>query len=63
MVFLELFLKMVEKHLTVEQSVTYYVFTNQPAAGPHVPLPEGRRVVVLEVPGAPRWEDMSMQHM
>ena len=28
-----------------------------------VPLREGRRVVVLEVHGAPRWQDVSMQHM
>ncbi|XP_044771182.1 histo-blood group ABO system transferase 2-like [Neomonachus schauinslandi] len=61
MVFLELFLQTVEKHFMVGHRVTCYVFTNQLAAGPRVPLPEGRRVVVLEVPGAPRWEDMSMQ--
>ncbi|KAF3823931.1 hypothetical protein GH733_006935 [Mirounga leonina] len=59
MVFLELFLQTVENHFMVGHRVTYYVF-NQLAAGPHVPLQEGQRVVVLEVPGAPRWEDVSM---
>ena len=61
MLFLELFLQMVEKHFLVGHRVTYYVFTNQLAAGSHVPLQEGWRVVVLEVPGAPCWEDASMQ--
>ena len=28
-----------------------------------VPLREGWRVVVLEVHGAPRWQDVSMQYM
>ncbi|KAF3829704.1 hypothetical protein GH733_003968 [Mirounga leonina] len=40
--------------------VTYYVFTDQLAAGPCVPLWEGQRVVVLEVPSALRWQDVSM---
>ncbi|XP_035579606.1 LOW QUALITY PROTEIN: histo-blood group ABO system transferase 2-like [Zalophus californianus] len=61
MVFLEMFLQRVEKQFMVGHRVTYYVFTNQLPAGPHVPLREGRRVVVLEVPGTPRWEDASMQ--
>uniref|UniRef100_A0A3Q7NJE6 Histo-blood group ABO system transferase 2-like n=1 Tax=Callorhinus ursinus TaxID=34884 RepID=A0A3Q7NJE6_CALUR len=41
--------------------VTYYVFTNQLPTGPHAPLWEGRKVVILEVPGTPRWEDASMK--
>uniref|UniRef100_UPI00063C8621 acrosin-like n=1 Tax=Odobenus rosmarus divergens TaxID=9708 RepID=UPI00063C8621 len=61
MVFLELFLQTVEKHFMVGHRFTYYVFTNQLPAGPHVPLREGRKVVVLEVPGTPCREDVSMQ--
>ncbi|XP_040488064.1 histo-blood group ABO system transferase 2 isoform X2 [Ursus maritimus] len=62
-VFLELFLQTAEKHFMVGHRVTYYVFTDRPAAVPRVPLGEGRRVVVLEVLGGPRWQDVSMQRM
>nr|XP_012422015.1 PREDICTED: histo-blood group ABO system transferase 1-like [Odobenus rosmarus divergens] len=61
MVFLELFLQTVEKHFMMGHRFIYYVFTNQLPAGPHVPLWEGQKVVVLEVPGTLCWEDVSMQ--
>uniref|UniRef100_A0A3Q7PUK9 Histo-blood group ABO system transferase 2-like n=1 Tax=Callorhinus ursinus TaxID=34884 RepID=A0A3Q7PUK9_CALUR len=71
-VFLELFLQTAEKHFMVGHggggphgghSVTYYVFTDQLAAGPRVPLWEGRRVVVVEVCGVLLWQDVSMWHI
>ena len=61
-VFLELFLQTAEKHFMVGHRVTYYVFTDQPADVPHVPLREGRRVEVLKVPSAPSWQ-VSMHRM
>ncbi|XP_035578226.1 histo-blood group ABO system transferase 2-like, partial [Zalophus californianus] len=61
--FLRMFLQRVEKHFMVGHRATYYVFTNQLPAGPHVPLREGRRVVVLKVPRTLRWEDASMQRL
>ncbi|KAF3820967.1 hypothetical protein GH733_011120 [Mirounga leonina] len=54
---------MAEKQFTVGHRVTYYVFTGWPAAVPRVPLWEGRRVVVFEVPGAPCWQDVSVHRM
>ncbi|KAM5259471.1 histo-blood group ABO system transferase isoform 3-T5 [Hipposideros larvatus] len=62
-VFLKLFLETAEKHFMVGHKVNYYVFTDRPADVPRVPLQEGRRVVVLEVPGAARWQDVSMRRM
>ncbi|CAD7691197.1 unnamed protein product [Nyctereutes procyonoides] len=61
-VFLELFLQTAEKHFMVGHRVTYYVFTDQPADVPHLPLREGRRVEVLKVPSAPSWQ-VSMYRM
>ncbi|CAK7304602.1 Histo-blood group ABO system transferase [Vulpes lagopus] len=61
-VFLELFVQTAEKHFMVGHRVTYYVFTDQPADVPHVPLREGRRVEVLKVPSAPSWQ-VSMHRM
>ncbi|XP_078292386.1 histo-blood group ABO system transferase-like isoform X1 [Panthera onca] len=61
--FLELFLQTAEKHFMVGHRVTYYVFTDRPGDVPHVPLGEGRQVVVLEVRNYSRWQDVSMHRM
>lgn len=63
MVFLKLFLETAEKHFMVGHKVNYYVFTDQPAAVPQIPLQEGRQVVVLEVRNYKRWQDISMHRM
>ncbi|XP_015427861.1 PREDICTED: histo-blood group ABO system transferase [Myotis davidii] len=62
-VFLKLFLETAEQHFMVGHRVHYYVFTDRPADVPSVALGEGRRLVVLEVPGAARWQDISMSRM
>lgn len=62
-VFLKLFLETAEQHFMVGHRVNYYVFTDRPADVPHVALREGRQVVVLQVPGAARWQDVSMRRM
>ncbi|XP_070374543.1 histo-blood group ABO system transferase-like isoform X2 [Equus asinus] len=62
-VFLKLFLETAEQHFMVGHRVNYYVFTDRPADVPHVPLGEGRQMVVLEVPASARWQDVSMSRM
>ncbi|XP_014637454.1 PREDICTED: histo-blood group ABO system transferase [Ceratotherium simum simum] len=62
-VFLKLFLETAEKHFMVGHRVNYYVFTDRLAEVPHVPLREGRQMVVLEVPASARWQDVSMRRM
>uniref|UniRef100_F7CT04 ABO, alpha 1-3-N-acetylgalactosaminyltransferase and alpha 1-3-galactosyltransferase n=1 Tax=Equus caballus TaxID=9796 RepID=F7CT04_HORSE len=62
-VFLKLFLETAEQHFMVGHRVNYYVFTDRPADVPHVPLGEGRQMVVLEVPASARWQDVSMRRM
>ncbi|XP_016052068.1 PREDICTED: histo-blood group ABO system transferase isoform X5 [Miniopterus natalensis] len=61
--FLKLFLESAEEHFMVGHRVNYYIFTDRPAQVPRVPLREGRRLVVLEVPAAARWQDVSMRCM
>lgn len=63
MVFLKLFLETAEQHFMVGHRVNYYVFTDRPADMPRVALGEGRRLVLLQVPGAARWQDVSMRRM
>ncbi|KAG8509437.1 Histo-blood group ABO system transferase 2 [Galemys pyrenaicus] len=62
-VFLKLFLETAEQHFMAGHRVTYYVFTDRPADVPRVPLAPGRRLEVLEVPAAARWQDVSMGRM
>lgn len=62
-VFLKQFLETAEEHFMVGHRVNYYVFTDRPADVPRVPLRVGRRVVVLQVPAARRWQDVSMRRM
>ncbi|XP_054440688.1 histo-blood group ABO system transferase [Pteronotus mesoamericanus] len=62
-VFLKLFLETAEEHFMVGHPVNYYIFTDRPADVPRVPLRDGRRVVVLQVPAAKRWQDVSMRRM
>ncbi|XP_054583204.1 histo-blood group ABO system transferase-like isoform X1 [Eptesicus fuscus] len=62
-VFLKLFLETAEQHFMVGHRVNYYVFTDRPADVPRVALGEGRRLVLLQVPGAARWQDVSMRRM
>lgn len=61
--FLKLFLETAEQHFMVGHRVTYYVFTDRPDAVPRVALAEGRRLEVLRVPAAARWQDVSMRRM
>ncbi|XP_040818773.1 histo-blood group ABO system transferase 2-like isoform X2 [Ochotona curzoniae] len=62
-VFLKLFLETAEQHFMAGHRVIYYVLTDRPADVPDVPLGEGRRLVVLEVPSHARWQDVSMHRM
>nr|XP_051684364.1 histo-blood group ABO system transferase 2-like isoform X1 [Oryctolagus cuniculus]XP_051684365.1 histo-blood group ABO system transferase 2-like isoform X1 [Oryctolagus cuniculus] len=63
MSFLELFLRSAEKYFMAGHRVNYYVFTDQPELVPQLPLPGGRRVIVLRTQSHQRWQDISMQRM
>lgn len=62
-VFLKQFLETAEKFLMVGHKVNYYVFTDRPNDVPNITLPEGRQLVILEVPSYKRWQDVSMRRM
>ncbi|KAM9641201.1 histo-blood group ABO system transferase 1-like [Trichechus inunguis] len=62
-VFMKLFLETAEKYFMVGHKVIYYVFTDRPADIPHVPLQEGRQVVVLKVRNYTRWQDVCLHRM
>ncbi|XP_004372033.1 alpha-1,3-galactosyltransferase 2 isoform X1 [Trichechus manatus latirostris] len=61
--YLARFLETAEQHFMVGQRVVYYVFTERPAAVPHVALGEGRQLRVEYVAREQRWQDVSMERM
>ncbi|TWW61961.1 alpha-1,3-galactosyltransferase 2-like [Takifugu flavidus] len=61
--YLEAFLQSAERHFMLGLPVTYYVFTDQPEKIPHIKLGPQRRLKVLQVQRASRWQDISMMRM
>ncbi|XP_049731878.1 alpha-1,3-galactosyltransferase 2 isoform X3 [Elephas maximus indicus] len=61
--YLARFLETAEQHFMVGQRVVYYVFTERPAAVPHMALGQGRRLRVEYVARERRWQDVSMERM
>ncbi|KAM6216984.1 alpha-1,3-galactosyltransferase 2 [Rhynchocyon petersi] len=57
------FLETAEQHFMAGQRVVYYVFTDLPAAVPHVALGPGRSLRVERVARERRWQDVSMGRM
>ncbi|XP_040298631.1 histo-blood group ABO system transferase-like [Bufo bufo] len=62
-VFLQTFIETAEKFFMVGHMVNYYVFTDRVKDMPNITLPEGRQLVILEVPSYKRWQDVSMRRM
>ncbi|KAM3910775.1 histo-blood group ABO system transferase-like [Leptodactylus fuscus] len=62
-VFVQTFIETAEKFFMVGHKVNYYVFTDRPNDIPNITLPEGRQLVLLEVPSYQRWQDVSMRRM
>ncbi|MEE6514472.1 hypothetical protein FKM82_022648 [Ascaphus truei] len=62
-VFIKTFLETAEKFFMVGHKVNYYVFTDRASEIPNITLSEGRRLVVLDVPGCKRWQDVTMRRM
>uniref|UniRef100_A0A8C5R491 Uncharacterized protein n=1 Tax=Leptobrachium leishanense TaxID=445787 RepID=A0A8C5R491_9ANUR len=64
-VFLKMFIETAEQFFMVGHPVNYYIFTDRvnDFNGSSVVLPEGRKIIVLEVPSYERWQDVSMRRM
>ncbi|XP_068104068.1 histo-blood group ABO system transferase-like [Hyperolius riggenbachi] len=62
-VFVKAFVKTAEKFFMVGHKVNYYVFTDQANELPNITLPEGRQLIILNVPSYKRWEEVSMRRM
>ncbi|XP_006894490.1 PREDICTED: globoside alpha-1,3-N-acetylgalactosaminyltransferase 1 [Elephantulus edwardii] len=61
--FIQHFLESAEAFFMQGYLVHYYVFTDNPAAIPRVPLGPGRLLSVIPILGYPRWEEISMRRM
>ncbi|XP_054892614.1 globoside alpha-1,3-N-acetylgalactosaminyltransferase 1-like [Poeciliopsis prolifica] len=61
--FLQKFIETGEKYFLVGFNVTYYVHTDRENEVPKVPLGEGRKVTVVSVPSANRWQDVVLGRM
>ncbi|KAG8447573.1 hypothetical protein GDO86_014903 [Hymenochirus boettgeri] len=62
-VFVKTFIETAEKFFMVGHKVNYYVFTDRPDDIPKIALPEGRQMVILNVPSYQRWQEVSMRRM
>lgn len=61
--FVQRFLESAERFFMRGYRVHYYVFTNEPAAIPRVPLGPGRRLSVSVIQRHSRWEEISTRRM
>ncbi|XP_003407451.1 globoside alpha-1,3-N-acetylgalactosaminyltransferase 1 isoform X2 [Loxodonta africana] len=61
--FVQHFLDSAEEFFMRGYRVSYYVFTDDPAAIPHVLLGPGRLLSVIPIQGYSRWEEISMRRM
>ncbi|KAM4602629.1 globoside alpha-1,3-N-acetylgalactosaminyltransferase 1-like [Polymixia lowei] len=61
--FLKGFLETAEKYFFVDFKVTYYVFTDHKDEVPKIALAEGRKITILDIPSATRWQDVVLARM
>ncbi|XP_071760966.2 globoside alpha-1,3-N-acetylgalactosaminyltransferase 1-like [Centroberyx gerrardi] len=61
--FLKGFLETGEKYFLVDFRVTYYIFTDNEAQVPKIALGKGRKISVVNVPSASRWQDVVLGRM
>lgn len=61
--FLKAFIETGEKYFLVGFNVTYYVHTDREHEVPKVPLGKGRKITVISVPSANRWQDVVLGRM
>ncbi|XP_029000504.1 globoside alpha-1,3-N-acetylgalactosaminyltransferase 1-like [Betta splendens] len=61
--FLKAFLESGEKFFLVDFRVTYYIFTDNETDVPPVKMGAGRRISVVTVPSANRWQDVVLGRM
>uniref|UniRef100_A0A7N6C0E9 Globoside alpha-1,3-N-acetylgalactosaminyltransferase 1 (FORS blood group) n=1 Tax=Anabas testudineus TaxID=64144 RepID=A0A7N6C0E9_ANATE len=61
--FLKGFLETGEKHFLVDFRVTDYIFTDNEKDVPKVELGKGRKISVVTVPSANRWQDVVLGRM
>ncbi|KAF7669391.1 hypothetical protein LDENG_00192920, partial [Lucifuga dentata] len=61
--FLKGFLESGEKYFLLDFRVTYYIFTDSPQDVPKIKLGEGRKISLLTVPSASRWQDVVLGRM
>uniref|UniRef100_A0A3B5A757 Histo-blood group ABO system transferase 2-like n=1 Tax=Stegastes partitus TaxID=144197 RepID=A0A3B5A757_9TELE len=63
LIFLKDFLESSEKYFLVGFRVTYHVFTDNEQEVPKIALGEGRKISVVTVPSAKRWQDVVFGRM
>ncbi|XP_056232772.1 globoside alpha-1,3-N-acetylgalactosaminyltransferase 1-like [Seriola aureovittata] len=61
--FLKGFLESSEKYFLVDFRVTYYIFTDNEKDVPKIRLGEGRKISIVTVPSAMRWQDVVLGRM
>uniref|UniRef100_H2M2R9 Globoside alpha-1,3-N-acetylgalactosaminyltransferase 1-like n=1 Tax=Oryzias latipes TaxID=8090 RepID=H2M2R9_ORYLA len=61
--FLKGFLETGEKHFLTDFRVTYYIFTDNEKEVPAIALGKGRKITVLPVPSAKRWQEVVFGRM
>lgn len=61
--FLKGFLESGEKYFLVDFRVTYYIFTDHKEEVPKIELGKGRKISVVSVPSATRWQDVVLGRM
>ncbi|XP_073456025.1 histo-blood group ABO system transferase 1-like isoform X2 [Aquarana catesbeiana] len=62
-VFIKTFIETAEQFFMVGYKVNYYVFTDRVNDISNFTLPEGRQLVILEVPTYKRWQEVTMRRM
>ncbi|KAM3626153.1 uncharacterized protein V6R79_023821 [Siganus canaliculatus] len=61
--FLKAFLETGEKYFLTDFRVTYYVFTDREEEVPQIALGKGRKITVIHIPSANRWQDVVLGRM
>ncbi|KAM5330125.1 globoside alpha-1,3-N-acetylgalactosaminyltransferase 1 [Glossophaga mutica] len=61
--FVRHFLESAERFFMQGHQVCYYIFTDDPAAIPRVPLGPGRTLSIVPIQKHPRWAEVSMRRM
>uniref|UniRef100_A0A6I8SB23 Uncharacterized protein n=1 Tax=Xenopus tropicalis TaxID=8364 RepID=A0A6I8SB23_XENTR len=62
-IFIKTLLQTAERFFMAGHKVHYYVFTDDVKAIPNITLKEGRHLVILNISGYRRWQDITMRRM